>query len=545
VAGGAVALGAGASSVLAGCSSNSGTAGTTSAPGSKPGIGTGAPKHGGTLTVGIAAEIDGFYPPANHWDTNGFYYANAVYDPLMWTAADGTIKPYLAKSLVGNSTFDTWTMTLRSGIQFNDGSALTSAVVKANFDVLKASPLTGTALALVASVDTPDAMTVVYHLTEPSPGFPAAFTTQVGYVFGEAMIQQATSGASGTNKPVGTGPFIYADWQPNDHFIATRNPHYWRSGYPYLDQITFKPIPDTTQRESTLRSGGVDLILSTDPNSIDHFRSQSSYQVVDNLTSKVVGQSSMGFIMLNTAVAPTNDLRIRQALAKATNQAEIQKLYGGGFTQPVNGLFLPDSPYYSQTGFPTFDLAGAKSLVNAYKAQHGTPSLQLITIPDPRYENLVQILQQMWNQAGFNTTVGTVQQADIISDFVTGKFQAATSYQFGAVEPGLNYVWWSTTTLSPIGGIGLNFPRNNDPQIQTALETGRTTTDQATRVAAYQKVNSLLAHDLPYIWLSQYVFAAVANSRVQNFNNLVLPDQSAGYSFDEGIIFLTQTWLAG
>jgi len=106
--------------------------------------------------------------------------------------------------------------------------------------------------------------------------------------------------------------------------------------------------------------------------------------------------------------------------------------------------------------------------------------------------NPVQIVQQMWNQVGFNVTVNEVQQATIISDFVTGNYQAATVYQFGAVNPDLNYVWWSTTTISPVGQIGLNFPRNSDPQIETAMLTGRHTTDKATRVAAYQTVNERL-----------------------------------------------------
>ena len=128
-------LGAGAGSVLAGCSSGSSSPTTTSGsstPASKPGT----PKKGGALVVGTIAEIDGFYPPINHWDTNGFLYANAVFDPLMAVAADGSVQPYLAKTMTSNSTFDTWTMTLRPGVKFNDGSDLTSAVVKANFDAL-------------------------------------------------------------------------------------------------------------------------------------------------------------------------------------------------------------------------------------------------------------------------------------------------------------------------------------------------------------------------------------------------------------------------
>ena len=98
---------------------------------------------------------------------------------------------------------------------------------------------------------------------------------------------------------------------------------------------------------------------------------------------------------------------------------------------------------------------------------------------------------------------------------------------------------------SPVGTIGLNFARNSDPQIETALLEGRHTTDQATRNTAYQTVNERLAEDLPYLWIRQYLFSEVANERVQNFNNLTLPNQMAGYSFDEGIFFPTQTWLAG
>ena len=74
---------------------------------------------------------------------------------------------------------------------------------------------------------------------------------------------------------------------------------------------------------------------------------------------------------------------------------------------------------------------------------------------------------------------------------------------------------------------------------------GRHTTDQATRVTAYQTVNERLAKDSPYLWIEQYLFSEVANERVQNFNNLTLPDGMAGYSFDEGIFFPTQIWLAG
>ncbi len=542
-AGGAVVLAGAAGGVLAACgsSSSSGTT-TTAAAGAQPGVGTGAPVRGGSLTVGLVAEIDGFYPPSNHWDTNGFIYANSLYDPLCAIGADGSIQPYLCESITANANYDTWTMTLRPGVKFHDGSALTAAVVVANYVQLKASLLTGQALVQVTGCTASDDMTVVYTLEAPNPTFPAGLTSQLGYVVAQSMIDSVNSGDK-TPTPVGTGPFIYQSWQPNDHFVATRNPDYWRAGLPYLDQITLRPIPDTIQRESTLKTGGVDMIQSTDPDTINRFRNVAGYQTVDSATG-VLGEPTVAFIMLNTQVSPTNDLSIRQALAMSLDQTTIQKIFGGGLTKPISGLFLPGSPYYSESGYPAYSPSKAKKLVSAYAAQHGTPKLTLLTITDPRLAQVVQIIQQMWSQVGFDVTISQIEQANLINDFIAGEFQAATSYQFGAIDPDLNYVWWSTTTVKPVGQIALNFPRNDDPVIEQNMLTGRHTTDQATRVAAYQTVNEQLAKDLPYLWLEQYIFSEVASTQVQNFANPTLPSGAKQYAFDEGIFVPTQIWLS-
>ena len=540
-AGGGVVLAGAAGSALAACGSSSGSSTSTAAAGT-PGVGTGTPVTGGSLTVGLVAEIDGFYPPSNHWDTNGFIYANTLYDPLMAIGADGTIQPYLCQSMTANATFDSWTMTLRPNVTFHDGSALTAAVVVSNYNELKASLLTGQALAQVTAVSATDPMTVVYTLAAPNPGFPAGLTSQLGYVVGQSMIDSVKSGNKSPT-PVGTGPFVFQNWQPNDHFTATRNPHYWRTGLPYLDQITFRPIPDTIQRESTIKTGGVDMLQSTDPLTIKRFEGQSGYQVVDTRTG-VLGEPTMAFIMLNTTTAPTNDINIRKALAMSLNQGTIQKIFGGGFAKPVNGLFLSDSPYYSDPGYPAYDPAMAKQLVSQYTAQHGQPKITLVTITDPRLAQVVQIIQQMWKQVGFDVSISQIEQANLITEFITGEFQAATSYQFGAIDPDLNYVWWSTTTVKPVGSIGLNFPRNSDPVIEQNMLTGRHSSDQATRVKAYQTVNSQLAKDLPYVWLQQYLFSEVATSRVQNFANPTLPSGAKQYPYDEGIFVPTQIWLS-
>jgi peptide/nickel transport system substrate-binding protein len=530
-AGGAVVLGGTVGSILTGCSSSPSSV-----------VGASAPVRGGSLAIGTTAEIDGFYPASNHWDTNGLLYANAVYDPLMAVAVDGSIRPYLARSLTPNASYDQWTLTLRPGVRFHDGSPLTSEVVKANFDALKTSSLTNGPLAQVGSITTPDTTTVVFTLVRTGTAFPAALTTQIGYMVSQSMIERAGADPAAPNAPVGTGPYVYAQWQPNDHFTVARNPHYWRTGLPYLDLVTFRPIVDTAQREAALRTGSVDLIISIDPRTYDHFHGQPGYQSLVE-TSPVIGEPTMGFLLLNCAVAPTKDVRIRRALAMATDQLAIQRLFGNASVQACNGLFLPGSPYYSETGYPAHDPGQAAALIREYTSQHRAPSIQLNSTTDPRIIQLAQVVQQMWSQAGADVTIATVQEADIISNLLVGNFEAVPSAQFGAVNPDLNYPWLSTTTVTPVGSIGLNFARNDDPAIEAALRTAGSTLDRSTRVAAFRTVNERLAQDLPYIWIGRDLFPLAADSRVQGISYLALPDGSAGYAYNEGVFFPTQLWL--
>ena len=172
-AGGAVVLGAGAAIVLAGCSSGSSTTPTTVIDGgSSPAWAPARRSGAAALTIGTIAEIDGFYPPTNHWDTNGFLYANAVYDPLMAVAADGTIQPYLAESMTSNSDLRRLDHDAAAGHQVQRRIGAHLGGGQGQLRRAAASALTGTALKQIASVTTPDAMTVVYTLTGPNPTFP-------------------------------------------------------------------------------------------------------------------------------------------------------------------------------------------------------------------------------------------------------------------------------------------------------------------------------------------------------------------------------------
>ena len=525
--------GVGLPALLSGCGTSTG--GSSAPRLSTPGVSTATPRRGGTVTVGLNSEIDGFLPSASHWDNSGLTYANTLYDSLTVVGADGTARPYLAQSVTPNSDLTEWTITLRPGIKFHDQSPLNADVVVANIQALQTSALTGQALkGVVDGVTKVSDLAVMVSCAEPIVAFPHYLATQVGYVIAMAQLDSQSS-----TKPIGTGPFSLVSWEPNDHLTATRNPDYWRPGLPYLDSITYKPIANDQSREASLRSGTVDLMVTRDPNAIRDLRHASGYQQVLN---PPVGQGDMDFIILNTDVDPTNDPVVRQAIACATDADELVKLFGAGVAVPNLSLFPPRSPYRpADNGYPQYDLAKAKQLVAQAAPNHGGAiEIALATITDPRLLEEVQAVASMWGMAGIQTTVSEIEQVTFIDNLVTGKFQAYTDEMFGATDPDLNYVWLSPTTAN--GPIALNFARNKDDLLEAALQQGRTSSAHQARVEAYQEVDKRLAQDLPYIWVSLATWSLTGSDSVMNFNNLMLPDGSHSLGFANGVLEPTPMW---
>ena len=532
---GAVALGGGGSLVMASCGGSS-----PSVSGS-PGVGSGTPRRGGSLTVGVNSEINGFLPASAHFDNSGIDYANAVYDTLTKVTANGTVKPYLAESVTPNGDMTQWTVTVRSGVVFHDGSPLTADVLLANAKALQQSPLTGPAVTPITKIEKTGPLSVTYTASEPLVAFPYYLATQIGYVVALSQL----SDPNGSSHPVGTGPFRFLSWVPNDHLALKANPHYWRPGLPYLDTLTFKPILQDTSRESALRSGTVDLMVTRDPQAIADLQHQSGFGVLRDQRPPTV-MSDMDFIYLNCATSPTSDPTVRQALAHALNGPELVRLFGAGIAEPDTSPFPQGSPYRAaDNGYPSYDLSEAKRLVNQAAPNHGgSISLTLGTITDPRQLEIVQAVQSMWQQAGVKVSVNQTEQVTYIDGLVLGSFQADTGEQFGAADPDLNYVWWSNTTAAGIGKIALNFARNADGSLEAALQQGRTSSDPSARAAAYQTVDRRLAADLPYLWISRATWSLVARAGVENYATPTVPDGSRALGFTSGTFTPTEIWLS-
>jgi len=532
-----------AGGLLDACSSSSTSSSSTGSTGTHPnGVTTATPKTGGQLIFGVDAEEKGFYTTQGTFDEVGILYARTVFDPLMIVAADGTPQPYLAESVTHNADYSVWTITLRPNLVFHDGSPCDSAALEANFTLQKASGMTGPVLTNVDSTSVVNNLTIQVKMKTSWVPFDYYLCGGIGGQVAFVAEPKWLSTGSQTN-PIGTGPFVFQEWIPNDHFTATKNPHYWRAGLPYLDSITYKPIPDPDQLLATLQSGGVDIMHTDTADVILTLRGDTSLGYIDDST-KVAGEPDMGCLLLNLSKPPFNNLKLRQATAYAISSEQYVAVIDHGVNPTSNGPFTSTSPYYvADNGFPQYDPAKAKQLVAEVAKETGAPvTVSLNHTPDSNTTKIAEFLQQSLEDAGMTVTLSPVEQVSIISTALLGTFEAQVWRQFGAVDPDLNYIFWSPTNATT-PGFAINMARNTDPRMEVALQQGRQSTSQSERVAAYQQVSKLMGQDIPYVWYDRTVWAIGAQPKVQNFANPTTPAGGAAFAFIGGAIWPTQIWL--
>lgn len=475
------------------------------------------------MTFGIGADAAGFNPVTDSFST-AYTLVGGIIEPLTDVDADGNWQPFLAKSLKPNADYTAWTITLRPGIKFTNGEPLDASVVKANLDAQRKSPLNAAVFAPLKAVTATSASTVRVDLAGPWVAFPFYLATQIGMMIPKASLANPKQAS---RKPIGTGPFTFAQYVPGTRLVTVRNPNYWQKGLPYLSRLEFRILPDAQTRAQTLESGGIDALSSTHDSDVLHFGKMSGYQVI---RTSGMATTEVAF-MLNTAVPPFNDLSLRQAAAYATDRKTIVKTLRSGLTTPADGPWMPGSPWYVPGGYPDFNLAKAKSLVSAYAAKHGKVSVTVMTTPDPQDAANVQLIQDMWGKAGITVKIKQVDQPDLVQSALTGDYQATLWAQFGEANPDQDYIWFHSFFAKPPGQISINMSRNKDPKLDAALDEGRSNPDLATRKKAYATVQRRLRADLPFIWLDHLTtYSVITGPKAHGFKQYPLPGGKTGKS---------------
>jgi peptide/nickel transport system substrate-binding protein len=464
------------SSASASSSATSSTSSTAAA--------TGAPKAGGSLTVLEEAGYSGAWPAGLDPATNINGAAtqdqmNAIFGQLFQLGTGGQQLPDLATSATASNAGKTWTITLRPGVKFSDGTPLNAQAVAYNFTRDLASPCTCKPTWPLAKVPVTvvNANTVQINLSAPD----GALKNQLQDANVNWIASPTALKTMGEQKfkitPVGAGPFTVVSDTLSNTLVLKKNPNYWQAGHPYLDGLTFKATADDEAALETLQAGGAQAYdgMAT-PSLVSTYKS--------HFTTTEQPATSPYDIQLNTTAPPFNNIKAREAIYYATNTSLIdQKLFGNQF-QVVQGFTAPGGLFYypNVPGYLTYDLSKAQALVKSL----GGLNVNFFTLASPVNQNFMEALQTLWKQAGINASIHLYSLAGLIQQFDTKKWQAALQTA-GAWDPaggvGLGFRFLSA---SPFSGV-------HDPKLDAMILGGEASVNPATRDSIYQQAAQYIA----------------------------------------------------
>ncbi|WP_433296844.1 ABC transporter substrate-binding protein [Pseudonocardia sp. CA-142604] len=483
----------------------------------------GQPVRGGTLRVGMDRDAVSFDPAVQ----NANQAASVVYDSLMRLTPEGRAEPFVAQSMQSPDNGLTWRMGLRPGVRFQDGTDLDANAVVVNVQrhIDRAASPAHRFAERIRAMRVVDPLTVEFTLTEPMGEFPTVFALSysagtLGMVVSPAALQRYGDDVGA--HPVGVGPFKLEEWVRDSHITFVRNDDYWQEGLPYLDGIEFRPLPDTDTRFASITNGDVDYIYG------GYYQELS--RALENPDLKVYyGPGSGGErLQFNHSTAPFDDRRMREAIVRAIDLRALSVSQYGGQMISADSLFDSSSPYHTQAAsdaWPTFDLAKARELVDAYRADGGDPDFTFKTTNTRTA--FAEFIQAQMAAIGINMQVQQYDLAQFSSAVMQGGDFQLTTY-LGSIDTPYPVV----ANMLHSGG-SANYGKYSNPEVDRLLDEAAVTTDEATRTRAYQQVELLSGQDLALAWYSRNYSSNITRKEVNGV-----------YRYMTSGVWYERVWLA-
>ena len=436
------------------------------------------------LVVGIAQDLDDSLDPHKTVKAGTREVMFNVFEGLMKPTPNGDLTPAIAESYEVSEDRMTYTFHLREGVQFHNGKTVTAEDVVYSIQRCAAATETGIvqveAFSVIQDIKTPDDKTVAITISEPSNEFISYMTTAVlpaGY------DKQDTD-------PVGTGPFKFVSRTAQDSVVLEKFNEYW--GTPaQLDKVTLKIMENTDSLMMSLQSGAIDLCA--------HLTSTQVAQLEKDFN---VAEGTMNLVQamyLNNAVAPFDDVRVRQALCYAVDKQEIIDLAFDGYGSPIGSSMYPAFGKYfddSLTNYYTKDVEKAKALL----AEAGYPDGFDMTITVPSnykpHMDTAEVLVQQLAQIGVNATIEPIEWESWVSDVYAGR-------QFQSTVVGVDA---STMTARALlerftSDYGKNFINYNNAEYDALFQQTLTAYDDAEQTAIYKQMLANLTENAANVYI--------------------------------------------
>jgi len=494
--------------IAAACSSGGSSGGTSPSSSASSSSGTfsvSQPKTGGSITVLESKGYSGDWPdgldPASNLDAiPNQDMMEAIYGQLFILGPGGKIQPDLATGYTFSPDAKTVTITLRQGVKFTDGTPFNAQAVIDNWNrdfgplavkagisprwnVARINPKDPTSAPVKGTFAATGPYTVVVHQNVPNAAFiNQLFDSIPTWIASPTAIAKMGEQAFAKN-PVGAGPFVVDSDTLSNQLVVKRNTNYWQAGRPYLDQITFKTVGTDETALETMLAGGAQVYGGLGETALIN-EAEQHFQVLDQ-----PGTSPYD-LQLNTAIAPFNNPKARQAIYAATDFAPILQHIFGNRYPVVEGFTGPGGICYQQyvPGYQGYNPTLAKQLVQQSGLDKVTINLGTISSSQVAVET-TQALATEWAAVGIKTTLQSYVLNSLIQAFYknNGKWWQSMVQTAGAFDPaGGIGVSFRFSSLSPFSGV-------HDPQLDNLLNQAQGSTILSTRCNFYHQAQQYIA----------------------------------------------------
>ncbi len=460
---------------------------------------------GVTLTIGVDQEIVGLDPNLVT-AFNSFRRIDFLYNKLVRYNDQLQIEGDLAESWEYADT-KTVTFKLRRGVKFHDGAEMTSEDVKFTLDRVL-DPNTRSPgrsfIDVISSVETPDKYTVRLKLSSPLASLLSGLASANLSIVQKAAVQK--SGNLQRNE-AGTGPFMLAEWVPDNFMRLIKNPNYFRRGLPKVDTLIIRVIPDQASLLAGVRTRALDFATINQGPVITVAKREAGLNVVQK------AGLNLRIFSFNTTRPPYTDARVRYAFSWAIDRAAIINTAEGGFAA-ASGPIPASTPWATPTSrLPSYtqNVARAKQLLS----EAGFPSgFATKIVTSPSYEGgiaVAQVIQEQLRAIGVNATLENIEWGTYINRWVARDFDTMIELRGGDPDPDrfLYRTFYSTGAVN-------NF-LFKDPYIDRLLELGRENVAPNSRKAAYDEVQKALIEAAPAVFLYVPMETQVLQGYVKGF----------------------------
>lgn len=456
----------------------------------------GTAKKGGEVTVGIAQDLDSLDPHKMVYAGTKEVLFN-VFDGLVKADQSGDLIPAVASEYKVSEDAKVYTFTLRDGITFHDGSAVTVEDIKYSIERYAEVQGETSAFSILESVDIVDEKTVEVHLTEGNSEFLSELTL--------AILPQSNE-ANFETQPIGTGPFKFVSFTPGQSFVVEAYEGYWNPELPYLDKVTFKIVADADTALTELQAGTLDVYqyLTEDQAST----LTSGFNIIQGSINYVQG------LFMNNSFEPFKDIRVRQAINYAVDKDMINEFLFSGKSHIIGTNMIPAfKKYYNEETetYYTRDVEKAKALLA--EAGYADGFDLVITVPNnyAPHENTAQIIVENLKEVGINAKINLVEFSAWVEEVYNGRKYEATVV---AVDGTLSPSSWLAKHLSTAS---TNFTNFNNADFDEAYIAAKASIDDAEKVELYRKCQMILAEDAASVFIQDPVNLVALNDKLDGY----------------------------